>query len=173
MESRVPISPMKAYLDIETSFGKEITVVGIFRHPDRMIQLVGDEVNWTNLWNALEGVTMILTYNGVRFDLPVIKSCVRLDLNRYFECRDLMYECWRRKLYGGLKRVEEQLGILRTTKGVDGLEAMRLWERFRYGDEGALQLLLEYNREDTVNLFHLETRLEAIAAKPNGKKKGQ
>jgi uncharacterized protein YprB with RNaseH-like and TPR domain len=154
---------MKAYLDIETSFGQEITIVGIFRPPDRMIQLIGDEVNWTNLWNALEGVTAILTYNGARFDLPVIKRAVRLDLNRYFECRDLMYDCWRRRLYGGLKRVEEQLGIVRGTKGVDGLEAMRLWERFRYGDESALQLLLEYNREDTVNLFHLEARLETLA----------
>ena len=171
MEGRVPVAPMKAYLDIETSFGQEITIVGIFRPPDRMIQLIGDEVNWTNLWNALEGVTAILTYNGARFDLPVIKRAVRLDLNRYFECRDLMFECWRRRLYGGLKRVEEQLGIARETKGVDGLEAMRLWERFRYGDEAALQLLLEYNREDTVNLFHLEARLEAIAAKPEGEQK--
>lgn len=160
---------MKAYLDIETSFGQEITIVGVFRPPDRMIQLVGDEVNWSNLWNVLEGVTAILTYNGARFDLPVIKRCVRLDLNRYFECRDLMYECWRHRLYGGLKRVEEQLGILRATKGVDGLEAMRLWERFRYGDETALQLLLAYNREDAVNLFHLEARLETLAAVEKGK----
>ena len=27
MEERVPIAPMKAYLDIETSFGQEITIV--------------------------------------------------------------------------------------------------------------------------------------------------
>ena len=151
---------MKAYLDIETSFGGEITIVGIFCLPNRMIQLVGDEVNWTNLWNALEGVTQILTYNGSRFDLPVIKRAVGLDLNKYFECRDLMYNCWEKNLYGGLKRVEEQVGIARASKGIDGLEAMRLWERFRlYADEKALQILLEYNREDVVNLYHLEARL--------------
>jgi hypothetical protein len=151
---------MKAYLDIETSFGGEITIVGIFCPPDHLIQFVGDEVNWTNLWNALEGVASILTYNGSRFDLPVIKKAVGLDLNKYFACRDLMYDCWERNLYGGLKRVEEQLGIERASKGIDGLEAMRLWERFRlYGDEKALQVLLAYNREDVVNLVCLEEKL--------------
>ncbi len=156
-------SPLKAYLDIETSFAGEITIIGIYCPPDRLVQLVGDETNWTNLWNALEGVTAILTYNGARFDLPVIHRLTRLDLNKYFECRDLMYDCWRRNLYGGLKRVEEQLGIERAAKGINGLEAMRLWERFRfYADENALQALLEYNREDVVNLYHLEARLEEM-----------
>lgn len=134
--------------------------MGIFCPPDHLIQFVGDEVNWTNLWNALEGVASILTYNGSRFDLPVIKKAVGLDLNKYFACRDLMYDCWERNLYGGLKRVEEQLGIERASKGIDGLEAMRLWERFRlYGDEKALQVLLAYNREDVVNLVCLEEKL--------------
>ena len=160
---------MKAYLDIETSFGGEITVIGIFCPPGRMIQLVGEEVNWTNLWNALDGVSVILTYNGARFDLPVIRRMIKLDLEKYFECRDLMYDCWRRNLYGGLKRVEEQLGIERASQGIDGLAAMRLWEQFRlYGDEKALRALLEYNREDVVNLCHLEAILQGIA--PQGKK---
>jgi len=157
---------MKAYLDIETSLRGEITIVGIFRPPNQMIQLIGDEVNWTNLWNALEGVAEILTYNGDRFDLPVIKRAINLDLRKYFECRDLMYDCWQKNLYGGLKRVEEKLGIERASKGIDGMEAMRLWERFRlYGDGEALQVLLEYNRDDVKNLFHLEACLQEIKKK--------
>jgi uncharacterized protein len=157
---------LKAYLDIETSFGKEITVIGVFTPPGRVVQLVGDEVNRTSLWNALEGVAEVLTYNGARFDLPVIRRAVKLDLNRYFRCRDLMLECWKWNLYGGLKKVEEKLGIERLSKGIDGLEAMRLWERFRrWGDEEALMALLEYNREDVVNLYHLEARLERIREK--------
>ncbi len=152
---------MKAYLDIETSFRGEITIIGIFVPPQRLIQLVGEEVNWTNLWNALAGVSALRTYNGSRFDLPIIKRELKLDLNKYFACRDLMYDCWKRNLYGGLKSVEEKLGIERLSKGIDGLEAMRLWERYRlYQDQEALQLLLTYNREDVVNLFYLETYLE-------------
>ncbi len=152
---------MKAYLDIETSFRGEITIIGIFVPPHRLIQLVGEEVNWTNLWNALTGVSSLRTYNGSRFDLPIIKKVLKLDLNKYFNCRDLMYDCWKKNLYGGLKCVEEKLGIPRISKGVDGIEAMRLWERYRlYKDQEALQFLLTYNREDVVNLFYLETYLE-------------
>lgn len=156
---------LKAYLDIETSFGQEITIIGIFTPPARVIQLVGEDANWTNLWNALEGVTEILTYNGSRFDLPVIRRAIKLDLNKYFQCRDLMYDCWRENLYGGLKKVEEKLGIERISRGIDGMEAMRLWERFRYyQDEDALKALLEYNREDAINLYHLEACLKRIQA---------
>jgi uncharacterized protein YprB with RNaseH-like and TPR domain len=76
-----------------------------------------------------------------------------------------MYDCWEKNLYGGLKRVEEQLGIERSTKGIDGLEAMRLWQRFLYDrDEKALQALLQYNREDVVNLYHLEALLAQMTA---------
>ncbi|MGQ9694541.1 MAG: ribonuclease H-like domain-containing protein [Thermodesulfobacteriota bacterium] len=156
---------MRAYLDIETSFGGEITIIGIFVPPHRFIQLVGEEVNWTNLWNALTGVSSLRTYNGSRFDLPVIKKMLKIDLSKYFNCRDLMYDCWQKNLYGGLKRVEEKLGIARLSKGVNGIEAMRLWERYRlYKDQEALQLLLTYNREDVVNLFYLETYLEENSA---------
>jgi len=108
---------MKAYLDIETSFCGEITVIGVFCPPDRVRQLVGEEVNWTNLWNALEGVSEILTYNGARFDLPVIKRHVKLDLNKYFQCRDLMYDCWKRNLYGGLRRWRSNWGSSGPRKG--------------------------------------------------------
>ncbi len=165
---------MIAYLDIETSFSGEITVLGIYCHPDRTVQLIGDEVNWTNLWNALEGVSKIRTYNGARFDLPVIKQAIKLDLNRYFQCRDLMYDCWDRNLYGGLKKVEEQLEIGRASKGIDGMEAMRLWERYRrYGDGAALKTLLEYNRDDIINLYHLENHLEKLPLIPYPRRRGR
>jgi hypothetical protein len=65
-----------------------------------------------------------------------------------------------------LKKVEERLGIERGSKGIDGMEAMRLWERFRYDrDEAALKTLLEYNRDDIVNLYHLENHLRLIPPK--------
>jgi len=38
-----------------------------------------------------------------------------------------MFDCWKENLYGGLKKVEEKLGIERLSKGIDGIEAMRLW----------------------------------------------
>jgi uncharacterized protein YprB with RNaseH-like and TPR domain len=71
-----------------------------------------------------------------------------------------MHDCWKNDLYGGLKRVEQILGIHRDTEGVDGLQAMRLWERHnRNGDAEALQTLLRYNREDIENLESVAVKL--------------
>ncbi len=50
--------------------------------------------------------------------------------------------------------LEERLGVIRPgeLKGVDGLEAVRLWHAHRAGRPGALERLVQYNRADTVNL---------------------
>lgn len=148
---------LKAYLDIETSFLGEITVIGLYAEDRGFVQLVGGGVSDVALWKALEGIQVICTYNGNRFDLPVIHRRLQLDLRTAFASHDLMYDCWRRNLYGGLKRVEEELNIPRRTRGVDGVEAMRLWHRYETAnDSGALMTLLEYNREDVLNLQTLD-----------------
>lgn len=151
---------MKAYLDIETSFDGAITVVGLYAADRGLIQLVGTKISDVTVWQALEGVDTVCTYNGSRFDLPVIRRRLGLDLCATLQSHDLMYTCWRHRLFGGLKRVEEQLGIPRRSKGVDGIEAMRLWSRYEDGgDDEALQVLLTYNGEDVMNLPVLEARL--------------
>ena len=151
---------MKAYLDIETSFDGTITIVGLHAEDRGMVQLVGGKINDFALWRALEGVKTICTYNGSRFDLPVIRRRLGLDLAKEFRSHDLMYDCWRHGLFGGLKRVEEQLGISRRSKGINGFEAMRLWSRYEdEGSEEALETLLSYNRDDVLNLPVLEAHL--------------
>ena len=71
-----------------------------------------------------------------------------------------MYDCWECRLYGGLKAVEQQLSIPRRLKDVTGREAIILWERYHnYNDQEALRLLLEYNKEDVINLKALRERL--------------
>jgi uncharacterized protein YprB with RNaseH-like and TPR domain len=62
-------------------------------------------------------------------------------------------------LYGGLKVVERVLGIPRRTDGLDGADAMRLWEEWRRGDGRSLRKLLRYNEDDVVNLYLLEKEL--------------
>lgn len=158
---------VEAYLDIETTglspWDSNITVVGIHLYDGydtRFIQLVGEEMSYERVLEALEGVNMLYTYNGSRFDLPFIYCRLGINLAKLFSHRDLMYDCWRNNLYGGFKAVERQLGIQRRLKNIDGYEAVRLWWRYvDYFDLDALNLLLEYNKEDVLNLKVLKERL--------------
>jgi uncharacterized protein len=163
--------PFDAYLDIETtglcSFYDEITVIGICLANDggnSLVQLVESDVTKTNLLRALRCVDKIYTYNGSRFDLPFIKFRLGVNLMEHFHHRDLMHDCWRNNLYGGFKAVERQLGIPRRLQGIGGAEAVMLWWRYQiHHDKKALDLLLEYNKEDVVNLMTLRRKLERFS----------
>ena len=156
-EGILPGSVMKAYLDIETCAGGQVTVVGVYREDRGFRQLVGGEITDVAVWEALEGVDTLCTYNGERFDLPILERETRLDLRSHFCSLDLLCECRRVGLKGGLKRMEERFGIARATRGMNGWDAVSLWARYEtQGDQNALALLLEYNREDVMNLVQLE-----------------
>lgn len=151
---------MPAYLDIETSYDGALTVVGLWRPHGGLSQWVSPDIDSVELLEALSGAQALYTYNGHRFDLPVIHRRLGLNLRRLFASRDLMYDCWRRGLYGGLKAVERQLGIPRSLPHLDGRDAMRLWAAYvDRGEEEALELLLRYNREDVENLDLLRSHL--------------
>jgi len=121
---------------------------------------VGDDVTADNILQALDGVGTIYTYNGSGFDLPFIYFRLGVNLAQLFNHCDLMYHCWRNNLYGGFKAVERQLGIGRRLTEVNGFEAVRLWWRYVNDyDEEALAILLEYNKEDVINLKTLRERL--------------
>ncbi|MBX0326336.1 ribonuclease H-like domain-containing protein [Oscillochloris sp. ZM17-4] len=156
---------MRAYLDIETTFAGSISVIGIYRPDSGTTQLVGGGVSDVNLYDALEGVSTIITFAGSSFDLPVIRKRLFADLRSEFDHRDLLYVCRRRGLRGGLKVVEQRLGIDRDTAGITGYDAPRLWDRYETrGEQSALDTLLRYNYEDVVNLALLEAILDGAPA---------
>lgn len=145
-----------AYLDIETtglsSRYADITVVGIYLvsgSESSLVQLVNEEVSSNNILETLVGVNMLYTYNGSRFDLPFIHGSLGVDLNTITNHRDLMYDCWRCNLKGGFKAVERQLSIPRHLQNINGWDAVLLWKRYKeHGDQDALKVLLQYNKED-------------------------
>ncbi len=153
---------MKAYLDIETSFERRITVVGIYNESDKkVVQLVGRDITKNNILKTLKGISILYTYNGHRFDIPFIERELSMDIKGSLVHVDLMFSCWKNNLYGGLKEVEKKLGIKRELVGVDGYQAMVLWKNYSiYNDIESLDTLLKYNKEDLVNLFYLRKILE-------------
>ena len=160
---------MDAYLDIETTglspLVCSITIIGVYRQTHegyRLIQLVGDEITDIGLSEALDGISTLYTYNGERFDLGFIEAKLGYSLPSGVMHRDLMKTCWSHGLYGGLKAVERHLGIERELTGVSGRDAIDLWWTYINDmDTGALETLLQYNKEDVVNLKVLRECLEA------------
>ena len=148
-----------AFLDIETSWERSITIIGVYKTGERTVQLIAPDISRSALLGVLEGIDKLFTYNGTGFDLPVIERWLGIPLGKHFPHRDLMYDCWKKKLKGGLKGVERTLGIHRDTEGVDGLQAMKLWAAYQKGSAEALELLLRYNKEDCENLEILAHKL--------------
>jgi uncharacterized protein YprB with RNaseH-like and TPR domain len=144
-----------AYLDIETTGAAwpflNVTVVGLYDGA-RMRQFV-QGYNLRDFPAALEGVDLVITFNGAQFDLPVLRAYFpELKLPRAHV--DLRFVLARLGYKGGLKRIEPRFGIRRPpeVEGLDGYAAVLLWERYLRGDCTALETLLTYNREDVLNL---------------------
>ncbi|MBU6334144.1 MAG: ribonuclease H-like domain-containing protein [Chloroflexi bacterium] len=159
------MSGARAYLDIEMTFEWSITVVGIYRHDCGTLQFCGPAVTDVAIYDALAGVGTVVTFNGAGFDLLWLRRRLAIDLTTDFAHDDLMVRCRRRGVRGGLKQIEQQFGITRRSTGLTGRDAPRLWHEYdTNGDEQALAALLEYNREDVVNLALLEHRLDDAPA---------
>jgi len=166
--TRAPDSAVKCYgyLDIETtgcSRYSDLTVVGVGLvqgEQRRFGQLFGDQITADAVLGLLDGVDEMYTYNGARFDLPFIERRLGIDLPGQFAHTDLMYNCWRQNLKGGLKVVEVRLGIARGLPDMNGFMAVKLWwDYVNDNDLEALRVLLEYNREDVMNLHVLREKL--------------
>lgn len=155
------MEPADVYLDIETDQWQRITVVGFRSAVTGLVQLVGSEVTPRALHDALPAGGRLFTYNGHCFDLPVIRKQLGMDLRVRFDSWDLRFVCARHGLRGGQKAVERQIGCRRVLDGMDGRDAVWLWERHRRGDVAALVTLLRYNAEDVDGLALIKEYLAA------------
>lgn len=146
-----------AYLDIETTgcgYDDQITVIGLYNGHDMRTFIRG--INLDEFPAAVSGFKMLATFFGSGFDLPFIRRTFP-DLSLDQLHVDLCFLLRRLGLAGGLKNIEKQLKIKRRpeTEGLDGFDAVRLWNEYRRGSEEALELLLLYNKEDVMNMEDL------------------
>jgi hypothetical protein len=147
-----------AYLDIETTgdswYDMEVTVIGLY--DGRVFYQFVQGENLHEFRSIISNYQMLITFNGAQFDLPVLRNYFG-DLNLDQAHIDLRFVLARLGYKGGLKRIEPQLGVIRPPdlEGLDGYDAVLLWQRYQRGDYTARDLLLRYNREDVINLEYL------------------
>ena len=151
--------PIEIFLDVETDWSRDLTVVGFRSSVTGLVQIVGRDIKARRLVAELPPHGCLYTYNGHCFDLPVIRKALGLNLRAQYESRDLRFICARHGLNGGQKRIERHIGFRRGLPGVDGWEAMDLWEQYQDGDGGALETLLHYNKEDLDGLSVIKRHL--------------
>ena len=145
------------YLDIETNGGDSFTgfITTIATYDGNEIRYY---VNGKNLDDFIIDVfdyKILITYNGKLFDIPFIQNYFNVELNH--AQIDLRYILASLGFKGGLKSCEQQLGLRRNgLDGVDGYFAIHLWNDYYYNaNQKALETLLAYNIEDTINLEKL------------------
>jgi uncharacterized protein YprB with RNaseH-like and TPR domain/predicted nuclease with RNAse H fold len=159
------------FLDIETTgLSRDLhalTIVGAL-YKGRFHQWAWPE-GASRLREMLATAAVVVTFNGARFDLPFLQKHLP-DLPSPRLHVDLRSVATRAGLSGGLKAVEEALGLSRNAsiRGLRGEDAVALWCRALYGDRAAYQQLLEYNRADVINLRVVAEKLIVRLAKTHG-----
>ena len=145
-----------AYLDIETTglgfppasrsttiavlFKGEILVEHEPRKKRELLERLGREAQ------------MIVTFNGVCFDLPFLRHEFGLELG--LPHVDLRIWFRRHEVTGGLKKIQKAFPNVhqRSSMDIDGFDAVRLWRMHQQGVPRALETLMTYNAEDSLCL---------------------
>jgi len=146
-----------AYVDIETTGLSpqydSITIIGVYTGKETKTYIRG--INLQEAPAELAKYKQLITFNGARFDLPFIEHEFPGFFNHLHI--DIMYPLKKLGFGGGLKKIERALGLERSeeTEGITGFDAVRLWNRYERGDDEALEVLIEYNKEDVENLEKL------------------
>ena len=149
------------FLDIETTGldhrRNSVTTVSVHLDGETETLVQGKDLTGDRLLGILDDAKLLATFNGVQFDVPFLEAEFGIDID--VPHIDIMYSARRLGLTGGLKAIENEIGIERDRPDISGREAVRLWHQYERGDRAALDTLISYNREDTVNL---ETLLDVV-----------
>lgn len=155
-------------LDIEvTRFNGPIALVGIFPpidgYPNDHYQSFIKDKNLTklNLIKAFEGKTMLITFNGISWDVKKIRQEFGNVIPKNILLFDLYLFAKSLGLGASLRTLEFTFGIERLhdptkRKGI----AIALWKKYqKTHHEASLRELIEYNKQDTINVYILAESL--------------
>jgi uncharacterized protein len=143
------------FLDIE-SYGynrmHEITIIGLGN--TEYVKLIrADRTDSSEIRRIISECKGIVTYNGRSYDLPILKKRYGIDFSGKFiiDLRHMMRELG---YVGGLKKIEEEMGIKRklSHKIMNG-DPINLWKAYKAtGESHFIELLAEYVEADVSSL---------------------
>ena len=138
------------YLDIEIgSTRDDIILIGMFDGFNVKTMVKNYNMDKEIFINEIKKYKLLITYNGLSFDVPAIEKYFGIKLNILHV--DLKNLCLRLGLKDGLKEVEKKLNLKRPLnlygRPYDAYKAF-----IASGDKEYLELLIKYNEEDIVNL---------------------
>ena len=159
-------------LDIETCYyNGPISVIGLYKPQEGEIicqQFIKDKnLTKENLKQAFKGCKLLLTYNGFALDIPKINSEFPNTIPKNIKIFDLY-------LFAKGLGINTNLKVLETTCGINRLkesskrrgQTAKQWTQYKKNNnQNALNELLEYNKQDTINLYFLAEELIQIAEK--------
>jgi uncharacterized protein len=143
------------YLDIETTGldkkRDDITIIGLYNGEESKLFVKG--YNLSDFSEEIKKYQCIVSFNGSCFDVPfILNKFPDLNIDQFHI--DLRFATRNIGLIGGLKAIENKIGINRDENiiDIDGYEAVRLWRKYERGDKKALETLCNYNKADIENL---------------------
>ena len=142
------------YLDIETTGpvvdASALTVIGVYDGVHPQVYVRGK--NLDDFIATVAEFTLLVTYNGKGFDIPVLRRVFGLPLaHAHIDLRSPLAALGYK---GGLKKIERTVGLEREgpLALLDGWGAVLLWQYYEAGEDDALETLLRYNLEDVIHL---------------------
>jgi uncharacterized protein YprB with RNaseH-like and TPR domain len=125
-------------------------VIGVYDGVHPQVYIRGK--NLDDFIAAVAEFTLLVTYNGKVFDLPVLRRVFGLPLAQAHI--DLRFPLATLGYKGGLKKIEQAIGVEREgpLALLDGWGAVLLWQYYEAGEVDALETLLRYNLEDVIHL---------------------
>lgn len=150
-----------ACLDIETNgfmpgSGGYVTMVGVYDGSDYICFVRNENLTPENLIEEISKYKYLITFYGAGFDIPFLMRTMP-GLKFGIPHFDVCFGTRKLGFRGGMKNLETEWGIKRdeTVRGMNGYDAVKLWEHAARGSNEALETLKLYNREDTVNLYKI------------------
>ncbi|MFC1744869.1 ribonuclease H-like domain-containing protein [Candidatus Riflebacteria bacterium] len=151
-----------SYFDIETTgfYPTDHISLIVCYHKGRFSCYLKDR-NLEDFLDLLDEVQLLVSFNGSSFDIPRLLDTFHIPC---LPCPhiDIRWLCYHARFRGGLKKIEQDLGIGRPGDllGIDGLAAISLWNDWLlHKNRDSLNLLTRYCSADVFCLKILAQKI--------------